>query len=196
MVISIRTCLRNYVPFDIIAKLATSKSASGGDSANSDAVFDYISIYHKFDTSYSGQLSQKQFTNLLYDVGLRIEKDDLTFAFKFFNTKQDGYVSREEFSKALSLTEYEIDILADKIRAKLVSSVMSTSSGTSLDNEISVSLKSISTSGVSANNTGSIFSPSKVFRGKNKLKEGRTFGQVFQVITRQIFSKYVNIIHI
>lgn len=190
MVINIRTCMRNYVPQNIIATLAASSRGAGSGSGASSSVvadlasadaYDHTSIYHKFDSSSKGQLSQKQFTNLLYDVGLRIEKDDLTFAFKFFNTKQDGYVSREEFSRALSLTDYEIDILADKIRARLLSCVISTSSGTSLDKEITVSLKSVPTSGATPTNTGSIFAPQKVVHGKNKLKEGRTFGQVFQV---------------
>lgn len=84
-------------------------------------MFDFASLYHTYDTSSKGELTFRKLSKLLTDVGIKLDNPDINRIFYFFNTELDGYISREEYNKMLTLTDYEIDLTVDKIKVLLLS---------------------------------------------------------------------------
>ena len=61
---------------------------------------------------------------MLCDVGIRMEKADVNRFIYFFNiNKKTGYISPQEFGVMLKLSDYEVDLVVEKIRFKLLSSL-------------------------------------------------------------------------
>ena len=123
---AVRRAIRHHVPLQKVSDLA--KLTMEGEVTNkeskkvdrSDRMFDFTALYHMYETSGKGLMSKGKFTNLLQDVGARMEAVDVNKCFNFFNFKLDGNISREEYCAMLSLTNFERDAIVDKIRAKVL----------------------------------------------------------------------------
>jgi Ca2+-binding EF-hand superfamily protein len=61
-----------------------------------------------------------KWSKMLTDVGLKLKPTDITQGFNFFDVNHNGFVSIEEFTSILGLTDYELDLALDKIRLKLL----------------------------------------------------------------------------
>lgn len=129
---NMRKAIRHHVPLQEVKRLATlqmeEKNSTESNKAmlRSDRMFDFSALYHMYDDSGKGRLTLSKLSKMLSDVGSRLESADINRCFYFFNCKLDGYISREEYSNMLSLTDYEIDLVVDKIRNKLLASVAAT----------------------------------------------------------------------
>ena len=129
----LRTALRNYVPAVTMANLKSDGSASAsqtgaaGDvgaeemkaSRRSDRDYDFTNLF----LMYNGQkksMSASVFHNMLSDVGFYLDKADEALCYGHLDCKQDGNVDRNDFARVLVLTDYDIDIVIDTIREKLL----------------------------------------------------------------------------
>jgi Ca2+-binding EF-hand superfamily protein len=50
-----------------------------------------------------------------------LSQPDISKCYNYFDEDQSGRISREEYAKILSLTDYELDLAVDRIRVKLLS---------------------------------------------------------------------------
>jgi hypothetical protein len=135
---AVRLAIRHHVPFHEVKRLAklqmedtpnnNPESLTSKSMLRSDRLFDFAALYHVYDTSGKGNLSSSKLSKMLNDVGVRLDPSDFNRCFYFFNTRLDGYISREEYSNMLMLTQFEIDLLVEKIRSRLLSSASSVTS--------------------------------------------------------------------
>lgn len=64
-------------------------------------------------------MSLNQFTNLLLDVGLKLDKYDVNKVFRYFDVNSNGMMSRDEYTLIMKLSDYEMDLVTQLIRYKL-----------------------------------------------------------------------------
>ena len=88
----------------------------------SDRMFDFSVIYHRYDSSGKGRLSQSKFATLLRDTGACLDSSDVPHIYRFFDFNLTGQVSREDYSLIMSLTKSELAAVTDKMRSKLLAS--------------------------------------------------------------------------
>ena len=122
---AVRTFLRHYVPVETMKATADPFGLHG----DTDGSFDIRSIkYHDFSCSSlfykycnsSKRLSLSRFKSMLYDIGLRMDKDEVgSQVFHYFDVKQDKSITREEFSQFLSLTPHELDEKVMEIKERI-----------------------------------------------------------------------------
>jgi len=124
-----QTAIRHYIPLSEMKKLASVKTniaikaAKGANPQHVIAGFNFFALFQMYDRSYrGGSLNYSAIEKLCSDIGLRVERPDMQRIFYFFNIAQDDYISHEEFSQILLLTDYEIDNLCGVIRKKLLAS--------------------------------------------------------------------------
>ena len=131
----LRTALRNYVPSVTMAnvkgsstvKSSSSEAAGGGGSgeeemkagSRSDRDYDFTNLFLMYNGDKKS-ISASSFHNILSDVGIRLDKADETSCYGHLDCKQDGLVDRQDFARILVLTDYDLDIVIDGIREKLL----------------------------------------------------------------------------
>jgi hypothetical protein len=68
-------------------------------------------------------MTRRVLERLMVDVGIRMDAADVNrFLFFFAVDPRTGFVSREEYAKVLRLSDYEIDLIAEKAKKRLVAS--------------------------------------------------------------------------
>lgn len=164
---AVRIAVRHYVPFHEVKRLSklqmedtptnNAESIASKNMLRSDRLFDFAALYHAYDPSGKGNLSSSKLSKMLNDVGVRLDSPDFNRCFYFFNTRLDGYISREEYSNMLSLTQFELDLFVEKIRSRLLSSALPSSS---VAIDIGTSSKS------------------------NKIRDNRTLSDIFRIVNR------------
>lgn len=127
---NVRMGLRHHVPLEDIKRLchlSTDTTVSGvpnsenARSIHTERMLDYSTIYHKYDKT--GKMKKSKFLRMLYDVGLRLDKKDGNVCYNFFAMSGKGFISHDDFSNILALTDHELDLTTDKLKAKLLSSI-------------------------------------------------------------------------
>lgn len=69
--------------------------------------------------SGKGVIDVGDFQRMLWDIGLRLDKPDYPRLFHFFDIKQDKAITREEFIRVTTLTDYELDLAVEVMRERL-----------------------------------------------------------------------------
>eukprot|EP01041_Mallomonas_annulata_P011754 gene11754-24650_t len=86
--------------------------------------FDFAFVYHMYDRRGTGRLGKSSWHKMLCDVGVAIDKADITKTFVYFDISHNDSISREEYAVGLTLTAHEIDLVAEDIRNKLMNSIV------------------------------------------------------------------------
>ena len=102
------------------AYLAGGKDIMNRAHLRSDRMFDFSCIYHTYDTSGKGRLSQSKFAAMLRDIGACLDSSDVPHIYRYFDFNLTGQVNREDYSHVLSLTKTELAVVTDKIRRQLL----------------------------------------------------------------------------
>jgi hypothetical protein len=148
VLLAARTAIRHFVPLMQLKRVANlHDDVEGADSAGkgkgsgpgpaapptgsnafmlqrTERIFDFSALYNKYDTTGKGHLTRRMLETMLNDVGARMDRVDVNRFLYFFNiNKQTGYISPQEFAVMLKLSDYEVDLVVEKIRAKLLFSV-------------------------------------------------------------------------
>ena len=109
-----------------------SASTTIGPSTGSNAfmlqrtemIYDFSALYNRYDTTGKGHLTKRNVELMLNDVGARMERVDVIRFLYFFNiNKKTGYISPQEFGNTLKLSDFEVDLVVEKIREKLLACV-------------------------------------------------------------------------
>lgn len=176
-----RNILRHYIPIEDTKRLAGLKMENGeitnskavSESIRSERLLDFVALFHRYEKR--GQMNLSRFSSLLSEVGLKLTKTDATNVFNFFDSSHEGVVSMEEFTAVLALTDYEIDLVIDTIRLKLLNSCADSASKSTARSNTSL-LRS---------NTGAIgamhIAPNPEI-GKNMIRENIALSDIFQMI--------------
>lgn len=126
-------------------------------------------------------MGTRSFGRLLVEVGIRMKSTDLAHVFNFFDSNHNGYVSIEEFTKVLALTDYEIDLAVEKIRFKLLFPCLTKES----QQRQTISAVSLVAANAARAHIGVIGANSVSTHpdiGKNKIKENIALSNIFQII--------------
>ena len=65
-------------------------------------------------------MNLRRFHNILYDVGATVDKNDESKIYNHMDCDQDNSMSRKEYAAFAVLTDHELDLVIDDIRAKLL----------------------------------------------------------------------------
>ena len=68
-------------------------------------------------------MTESRFIQMLFDVGLRLEKRDASVCFNFFSPG-GSVVTRDDFANILTLTDFELDTAVDAMRLRLLLPVL------------------------------------------------------------------------
>eukprot|EP01038_Epipyxis_sp_PR26KG_P005601 gene5601-7730_t len=126
---SVRIALRHHVHLEDIKRLANlsmdSQITTGGSIANqtmvrSQRLLDFSALFHKYESN--GELKKTKFSSLLLDMGLKLTSQDITNCYSNFDLDLKGSITMDEYVDVLKLTEFELDLAAERIRVKLLSS--------------------------------------------------------------------------
>ena len=187
ILIAVRNTLRSHVPTREVKRLANlhmevveNDATNLKNALRSDRLFDYAALYHLYDESSKSHLDKSRFSKMLLDAGIRMDSNDVACVFYYFNSKLDGYISREEYSNMLTLTDSEIDILVDSIRSKLLSinlsSLKSSTNNSTGSVIISPATTTIAQSGATTSTTSNVLHDnillSKLFKHFNSNNDG------------------------
>ena len=139
-----RMAIRNHVPLTQLKRVANLQDYAEGNAESTgpgsssmgptgsnafllhrtEKIFDFSALYNHYDSSGKGHLTRRSLETMLIDVGVRMEKTDVNRFLYFFNfNKQTGYISPQEFGILLKLSDFEVDLIVEKMRVKLLSSV-------------------------------------------------------------------------
>ncbi len=69
-------------------------------------------------------MTESRFIQMLFDVGLRLDKKDASVCFNFFSSS-GSVVTRDDFANILTLTDFELDTAVDAMRLRLLLPVLS-----------------------------------------------------------------------
>ncbi len=128
-----------------------------------------------------GKLSAAKLTKMLYDVGIKLKSGDLTYCFNHFDANHNGFVTIEEYTKTLSLTDYELDLAVEKIRVKLLSTSSNPASTAGGFSKTASKLSAaVSKPSLGVLGAGSITAHANM--GRNKIRENMTMIHVFATI--------------
>jgi uncharacterized protein YeeX (DUF496 family) len=122
-------------------------------------------------------MTQSNLSKLLYEIGLHLDRVDVSYCFHVFNTRRDGYISREEFSIGMGLRDHELDIITDQIRSRLIASATSSA----VKDQSSAALTGAGAS-VAAGGPSSATNAAKASRDKSRIRENRMLSQIFKLI--------------
>ena len=130
LLVAARKAVRHFVPLSQIQRLAklqmdmddAAAAAAGGAAgagqdgqpprplhqqmSRSDRLYDFSALYLKYDPSHKGQLTRGKLQRMLQDVGARVDSQDMSRCFYFFNLNNhniNAYISREEFTMVMKV---------------------------------------------------------------------------------------------
>ncbi len=139
----------------------------------------YILVALQYETK--GKLTLVKLTKMLFDIGVRMSKTDMTHCFHYFDANHNGFISIEEFSRTLSLTDYELDLAVEKIRVKLLSTASNPTSAAGAFSKVANRLSAgVSKPSLGVLGAGSITAHANM--GRNKIRENLTMIHVFNAI--------------
>jgi Ca2+-binding EF-hand superfamily protein len=207
--VAVRSAVRYYIPLNEMKSLSAVQPAASGAAAGTNAAtsvvaaaapstrnidasisaqtaaastFDYAALYNRYDSSRKGMLAQSQFMKLLLEVGIRLDNSDIGRIFRFLDIGSNGALSRDEFAFMLKLSDYEIDLVVDQIRSRLIS----------LSNQNSFRSESLSSEATTAaarkssSNNGTIISSApSLSAGNNKIRESKALSSIFRLMNRK-----------
>jgi len=84
--------------------------------------FDFSNLYHDYDQTSAGKMNSQKLYKLLKHSGVWLERDEVNYMFRYMDVSINYAVSREEYAKCLSLTDFEIDECVELMRFKLLPS--------------------------------------------------------------------------
>jgi len=135
LLLAARRAIRHFVPLTQMQRLAKlqldADDAQMQNMSRSDRLYDYSALYQKYEPSGKGQMTRGKLQRLLHDVGARMDSADVSRFFYFFNTKQtttSTFVTRDEFNHVMLLTDYEVDLVIEDVRKRLLPSSSAASS--------------------------------------------------------------------
>ena len=82
--------------------------------------WDFSNLFHSYDQTLDGKMTQNKFYKMMKHSGVWLENTELTATFRLIDLSLNGRLSREEYAKALSLTDFEIDYRVEIMRHKLL----------------------------------------------------------------------------
>lgn len=108
--------------------ISTTIGPSTGSNAfmlqRTEMIYDFSALYNRYDTTGKGHLTKRNVELMLNDVGARMERVDINRFLYFFNiNKKTGYISPQEFGITMKLSDFEVDLVVEKLREKLLASV-------------------------------------------------------------------------
>lgn len=115
-----------------------------------------------------------------------MKRSDVDKCYSYFDLDQSGSISREEFAKIISLTEYEIDLALERIRVKLLQAVSKGRAEVSSSAPPVPKLAAI-VARVSAGvlGAGSVSAKDTTGLGVLKIREGLMLRHVFKLINKK-----------
>jgi Ca2+-binding EF-hand superfamily protein len=116
LMLNIRTALRNFIPAVEVVKLNGKGKKEKKDDASTS--YDFTKLFNAKTTNNS--LTKSQFHSLLFDSGISLDSADEVSCYKYFDADQSSSVNRKWFVQKITYTAYEIDVVIDEIRSKLL----------------------------------------------------------------------------
>jgi Ca2+-binding EF-hand superfamily protein len=128
LIAAVRIALRHYVPIKDIKRLANLIMENNQlilspvvtETIRSERIMDFSNLFHQYSTTKDGKLYLNKWNKMLYDIGIRMKTNDINQVFNFFDANLNTFITIEEFTAVLALTDYELDLALDKIRLKLL----------------------------------------------------------------------------
>lgn len=97
---------------------------SNDNNDNNTDNYHYSSLYNKYDKTGKEHLNKQGLQLLLSDIGIRMDATDISRFLYFFNfNRQNGYLSFDNFSIIMKLSDFEIDHIVEKIKNKILFSL-------------------------------------------------------------------------
>lgn len=133
-----RITLRHYIPISDMKRLASLKLQEGdtgavstavANSVRSERIVDFSALFHRYEQR--GKMTSSKWSKMMLDIGMKMKSSDITLCFNFFDANKGSNISIDEYTRVLALTDYELDIAAEKIRLKLMNSCVENASNAS-----------------------------------------------------------------
>eukprot|EP00981_Chlorochromonas_danica_P008825 scaffold2312_cov165-Ochromonas_danica.AAC.65 len=192
LIAAVRLALRHYLPVSDVKRLAnllldgaqlsttTSTSIVHNDNIRSERMMDYSSLFHRYETKR--KLSASRWARLVTDVGLRMRASDCAQIFQFIDLNNNGFITLDEFTRFLSLTDFELDLVLEKMRRKLLTPCQPrTRDGMQTAQKTASPATAQSTLGI----IGALNLISNNQIGKQRIREGRVLQEVFRTVNRK-----------
>jgi Ca2+-binding EF-hand superfamily protein len=126
---AVRTAVRNHIPIHVLPGVANrGKSLDATDSADNntpraptqlDNEFDFTNFFVMYNGT-KNTMNLNRFRNILHDVGAALDRPDQAKIYNHMDCNQDNAMSRKEYAAFAVLTDYELDLVIDDIRHKLL----------------------------------------------------------------------------
>ena len=126
-------------PIDISTFGGVPESSSGGNSELDSATtainrgrpmgvraFDFSNLYHDYDQTLDGKMNSQKLYKLLKHSGVWLERGEVNYMFRYIDVNINNSVSREEYARCITLTDFELDECVEVLRAKLRSASSAT----------------------------------------------------------------------
>jgi calcium-binding protein CML len=86
--------------------------------------YDFSNLFHEaeYGTHGTGTMSYNSFIRLLKHAGIQTDVHDLPALYRNFDNGLNNVVSREEYAKEITLSDFEVDETISQIRQKLIPS--------------------------------------------------------------------------
>ncbi|RYH19867.1 hypothetical protein EON65_25440 [archaeon] len=186
LIAAIRLALRHYIPIQDVKRLsqlvmdqnAANLSTLNTSNIRSERMMDYSSLFHRYDSK--GRMSSSRWAKMLNDIGIRLKNLDSSQAFHFFDINHNGFISIDEYTRVLTLTEYEVDLAVEKIRQKLLMPCVPKDAQQNANNKSTPALAK-TTFGV----IGALALSSNSQIGKHKIRESRALSSVFKLVNNK-----------
>ena len=115
---------KNADPASVGSEENTASSAAAVQRGRPQGMraFDFSNLYHDYDQTLAGKMNSQKLYKLLKHSGVWLEPDEVNYMFRYMDVSINYLVSREEYAKCLSLTDFEIDECVELMRSKLLPS--------------------------------------------------------------------------
>lgn len=180
LIAAVRLALRHHLPVQDVKRLANllmesgKAEATGATTSNirSERMMDYSTLFHQYDSR--GKLAAAKWAKLLTDVGVRMKPTDVTQVFNFIDISHNGFVTLDEYTRFLSLTDYELDLAVEKLRVKLLTPC--------LPKEATTAKASPAFAKTALGVIGALSLTNNPSMGKQKIRESRALSAVFRMV--------------
>ena len=192
IIAAVRLALRHYVPVNDVKRLANLVMENNEILANapnstmirSERMMDFATVYHQYASK--GRLVAGKWSKLLHDAGINMKPNDVTQCFNFFDTNHNGFITIEEYTMVLALTDYELDLALERIRLKLLLPCVPKELQKQHSQKSTSSSQSFNSANLSEKANAGVIGAQSIqqhpYIGKNKIRENLTLSHVFQMI--------------
>ena len=137
-------------------------------------------------------MSASQFNSLLFEAGLRLDYNDMLKCYHFFDIPSYGYLTRQSYIFFMILSDYEIDLIIEKIKYKMINLNNNNKTISNTNNNENTNIPGISSNETLKN--GTIISQTNININLNNTNNNRKNKTINNISNNKFYLEIFNII--